>query len=461
METQETHSSSPIRQTTILVFSPKVTNRLRYILEEILERMLGLQLEITGDQAHFRDYEGAKLNYSSRRFDKELFFYASPLLFERRVKPQRIKMDLYKEVPTFFISKSNSDLPYDLFAASFYLLSRYEEYYDVPKDKHNRYPAEASIAYKHGFLDQPIIDKWVQQLKEVLLTYHPTLLIREKKFRFVPTYDIDIAYAYRNKGLLRTLGAYLLSLKRMDWATIKSRTNVLIGREKDPYDTYDWLLALQKQYKLSPIYFFLVGEYGTFDKNISVYDNDYQDLIQSISDVAEVGIHPSYGSNQDVVILEEEIRNLSSILKKEIRRSRQHYLKLEIPTTYENLMELDVYRDYSMGYASQTGFRAGTTSSFFFYDLSLEIKTKLRVFPFAAMDVTLRDYLNLNIEKTYEQLHHLMQEAYQVNGLFITLFHNHSFSNIEGWDGWREMYEELVKEAAQLMASVETKKTNA
>ncbi len=431
----------------MLVFVISTTNRLRYIMEELFKRMLGLDLEITNDKEAFMAYDGPKLNYSNRQFQDELFFYATPLLFERRIKPQKIKMGVFEEVPHFYISNNNSDIPFDLFAASFFLMSRYEEYFDKPKDLHQRFQAEESLAYQNDFLELPVVDLWVQQLKKVLLTYYPDLPIQKEPYAFIPTYDIDNAYAYRRKGLLRSIGGYINDLRHWNWDNIGLRTNVLLGREKDPYDTYEWLFSIQEYYRLRAIYFFLVGEYGSYDKNISIFDPTYQTLIQFIGDFCEVGIHPSYQSNESTQRLAREVGNLTNVIKKEVRKSRQHYLKLDVPTTYENLIELDIYQDFSMGYSSQVGFRAGTASSFYFYDLSLEVKTRLRIYPFTLMDVTLKNYLQLDIHQALDKSKTLIDTIKGVDGLFLTIFHNSSFCDREGWEGWKEMYEELVKYA--------------
>ena len=40
---------------------------------------------------------------------------------------------------------------FDVFSASFYLVSRYEEYLPYVKDMYERFQAENSLAYKHNF----------------------------------------------------------------------------------------------------------------------------------------------------------------------------------------------------------------------------------------------------------------------------------------------------------------------
>jgi hypothetical protein len=111
---------------------------------------------------------------------------------------------------------------------------------------------------------------------------------------------------------------------------------------------------------------------------------------KSIADEAEIGIHPSYSSNKNLHELEIEIKRLGKVIKRDITKSRNHFLKLSFPTTYERLLEHDITDDYTMGYANAVGFRAGTSVSFPFYNIDLEQETKLLVHPFAVMLVCLR-----------------------------------------------------------------------
>src|SRR5205814_2896242 len=114
------------------------------------------------------------------------------------------------------------------------------------------------------------------------------------------------------------------------------------------------------------------------DKNTPVESKKLQSLIKNLGDYAEVGIHPSYGSNSKEGQLKKEIDRLSKILHKDVHKGRQHFLKLSLPETYRNLIELDITEDYTMGYAFQPGFRASICMPFNFYDLDNEIETKLK-----------------------------------------------------------------------------------
>lgn len=168
-----------------------------------------------------------------------------------------------------------------------------------------------------------------------------------------------------------------------------------------------------------------------------------------LEDNAEVGIHPSYASNNDLKVLKREINSLSKVLNRQITKSRQHFLKLSLPQTYRNLIDLDITDDYTMGYASEIGFRASICSSFNFYDLEMETETNLRIHPFAFMEGTLRDYLSINADRAMDYIKPLIDEVKAVNGTFICLWHNESLSNQRRWVGWQQIYEDMIKYATE------------
>ena len=97
-----------------------------------------------------------------------------------------------------------------------------------------------------------------------------------------------------------------------------------------------------------------------------------------------------------------------------------------------------------MGYADEIGFRASTALPFFWYDLENETITDLKIYSFQAMDVTLKEYLNLSPDDAFWALNKLKKAIQNVDGQLITLWHNSSFG--EDWKGWKEMYEKWLSE---------------
>ncbi|MCX6294826.1 MAG: polysaccharide deacetylase family protein [Bacteroidetes bacterium] len=411
--------------------------------------MLRIDFTLTAEIEKFKEFEGARLSYTINAVSDELFFSSRNLLFETGINEQNISVFDFNDNKVFFATGKSSALPFDVFAACFYLVSRYEEYLPHIRDEHDRFDAKDSLAFMHGFLQKPVVNTWVILIKELLQKRYPQLIFPENDYRFISTIDIDNAYAYREKGFTRSVGGYLKAFTKLDFKEIAERTRVLFGIDKDPYDTYDFQLEMIKKYKLNSIYFFLLGDYGVNDKNLPIESKKFQSLIKMIGDYAQIGIHPSYGSNKSKAQLKKEINRLSSVLHRDIIHSRQHFLKLRLPETYRNLIDMDITDDYTMGFASEIGFRASICTPFNFYDLDLELETKLKIHPFAMMEGTLKYSLKVNPKDALGKIEPLIDEVKKVNGVFISLWHNDTLNDKKLWVGWRSVYEQMVKYAIE------------
>jgi len=430
---------------TLLVFTPRKFPRLKYIFDLVIHELLGIEYAFCDDSANFQAFQGAKISYAVHPVADAPFFFARRILFEKGIEDQQINVFEWKGLPVFFGTHPKYLMPFDVFAASFYLVSRYEEYLPHIKDEHMRFSPQQSLAFQKNFLDKPLVNIWAAELRELLKSKFPSLVFPEHHYRYISTFDIDSAFAFREKGMMRHAGSMFLSLLKLDLKKIWERIGVLAGLHPDPYDTYEWQLEVCRKYHLKQIYFFLVGDYGEFDKNIPVEGSRiFRSLIKSIADYAEVGIHPSYQSNLDKQQLSKEIRRLNKVLKREVVKSRQHFLKVTFPDTYRNLLEFDILEDYSMGYASETGFRASICTPFRFYDLDLDVGTRLTLVPFMLMDGTMKDYLKISPDEAIRRAHGLIDEVRAVNGTFVTLWHNQSVNDLEEWKGWKRVYEEIV-----------------
>jgi hypothetical protein len=433
----------------LLLYTQKITHRNKYIFNLIFKDILEIDFMLSDNEEEFKNFNGARLSYTHNAITDEIHITARQLLFENGITEQNISTFDYRNCKVFFAAGKNSGLPFDVFAASFYLVSRYEEYLPHIRDEHDRFDAKDSLAFINGFLQRPVVNIWAEWLKELILAKYPSFIFPQKKYQFISTIDIDNAYAYREKGFTRSLGGYLKSLSQFDFKEIKERTRVLLRVQKDPYDTYDFQLEMLKKYKFKSIYFFLLGDYGVNDKNLPPESEKFQSLIKMIGDYAEVGIHPSYGSNKSIDQLKKEIERLSKILHGEITQSRQHFLKLTLPDTYRNLIDLDITDDYTMGFASQVGFRASICTPFNFYDLDMELETKLKVHPFAIMEGTLKYYMNVLPDEALLKIKPLIDEVKDVNGAFISLWHNDTLNDQKLWKGWRKVYEEMIQYAVK------------
>tara|TARA_B100000809_G_scaffold60679_1_gene57286 strand:- start:5376 stop:6680 length:1305 start_codon:yes stop_codon:yes gene_type:complete len=431
----------------LIIYTPKITSRHKYIFKLFFNEIHQIKFQITEREDEFKAFDGAKLNYSNTSFEDEIFIESIGLLNEKGINQQDINVSPQNNIPAFFQSQSDSSMGFDVFSASFYLVSRYEEYLPFVKDIHQRFQAENSLAYKHDFLQKPLINIWAKSLMQKIKQKHPDLEVISPTYNYISTIDIDNAFYYLEKGFVRSLAGFFASLFSFDVNGIQQRFAVLLGKQKDPYDTYDAQLKLQKEYNLKVIYFILLADYGLNDKNISFTKRKFQLLIKRLADYASIGIHPSYGSNTNFAKLPKEIKRLEGITKREVTKSRQHFLKLTLPETYNQLVDCGIRDDYTMGFASAIGFRASICSAYTFYNLDTETILPIKIHPFAVMDATLLYYLKLSPEQSLTQISALIEEVKNVNGTFISLWHNDTFSNYKQWEGWESVYKEMIKVA--------------
>lgn len=429
----------------LLIYSHKVTPRVRYIFKHIFTRTLLIPVDFTSKVEEFVAHNGPKMTYAKTPLGNEFFVKSNDLLFEQGVNDMEIVIQKWDDVPCFFKTGPKSAIPYDVFAASFYLISRYEEYLPHVKDTHGRYTAEQSLAFKYRFLEKPVVDIWAYKLLEALKEKFPDYEYKKREYKFISTIDIDNAYAYKYKSLVRSVGGFFNDLLHFRLINVWNRFAVTFNIKKDPFDTFQEIIDIRKEKNIRTIFFFLIGDYTTFDTNVSASKNKYRLLIKEMVDYARVGLHPSYFTMNNAALLKKEKIRLEHIINMPIQRSRQHFLRFSLPETYQNLIDLEVEEDYSMGYASNVGFRASTCTPFYFYDLDFEIQTPLKIFPFALMDTTLNDYMKLTPRQSLGRIRDLKNEVKAVNGMFITLFHNESLSNYDRWKGWRRLYDSMIK----------------
>lgn len=435
----------------LLIYVPKLTNRLGYTINVVFHNILKTDFSITVDTATFERHAGPRLCYAPKPIDTtaSVFLKSSHLLFETAINEQECRCFVHGGLPAIFpVFHQDSALPFDPFAAIFYMLSRYEEYLPHREDEHGRFLSSETLAYKQGFLQTPVVEHWSLQIRDIILERYPDTQFRKRSFSFEQTIDIDSAYCYRNKGMLRTtMGLFRDGVLRRNLTDVKHRILSLLGKRDDPFDTFDYIIATNQKYRSQLIFFALLGNYDIYDKPISYLNNEFRQLLQHIGDYSKVGIHGSYDSSQMPKRHEQEIARLSEILHRPICRNRFHYLRFSLPKGFSKLETLGITQDYSMGFADLPGFRNGSCTPLPFFLLSRNQEINLNVHPFAAMDTTLHTHMRLTPEEAVGQYRTLIDAVKAVDGTFSCIFHNQNLSECFGWEGWRDVYEEVLRYA--------------
>ena len=426
----------------VKIFTRDNVPRLKYIAGILLGDILGLPWEIVTDRRKLGKHP--VINYSSDNITGTFKINPDSLLFEKGTMEREITVSEWKNLPVFFKTTPDSDIPFDIFAASFFLVSRYEEYLEFQPDDHGRFPAASSLAFKQGFLDKPVVDLWTKEFAKTLIKKFPKLAFRRNEFKSLLTIDSDQPFAYLGKNLLRSVGGMIHDL------TAKSghageRYRVVRKGEKDPFEVYDYILDNIEKNKTEARFFFPTGDYSKYNKNPSWKNKDYRILIKKISGRYMIGLHPSYYSSDNYTLLTSELNRLKTISDKDVGSARYHFIRIFMPASYRQLSKAGIVEDFSMGYPDEPGFRAGIARPYYFYDVTDDRQVNLKIVPFQIMDGTLYQYKELDPSASKEIVIKLIDETRKVGGLFVSLWHNTSLQESEEWKGWRELFETMLK----------------
>lgn len=411
-------------------------------MRQVFTRILGVEVRFTTKVEDFIAHKGPKMTYSRQPLQNEFFVRSHELLFEQGVGEVEIAMGHWDDLPCFFRAGERSNIPFDIFAASFYLISRYEEYLPHVKDMHGRYPPGESLAHTHGFLSRPLVDLWARKMLGALQERFPDLQPAHRAYRFTPLLDVTTSHCYALRGVFRGAGGLLFDLSRFRLKRVWERIRVWFKPSTDPYDNYDRLIALHKKYPVEAMYFFQFAEYSTYDKNVSTNNNTFRYLIKSVADYSIVSLSLSYTAARDVRVMKEEKRRLSEVLNRPVKYSRLRYNRVEIPQTYRDLVEAEFTEDYTMGYSYDLGFRASTCTPFYFYDIALESQQPIRLVPFAIHDYAL---LGMGSDQArQEALDQLYTDVKSVHGQLVCIFSNELLGGQQG-EAWMELYASVLK----------------
>jgi len=407
-----------------------------------------VEFSIIKDKNAFLKQKGVCINYSKENLKHGLWIFSHGLLFEKGVQEiKNLEISQWKGYFCFF-RQTSGDIPFDLFAASFYLLTLYEEYYPKQLDEHGRFDPNESQVYRKGFLETPLIDRWSYLLKEDMKIKYPDLKFEKRKFRFVSTCDVDYPYKYLKKGLIRSVGGMMRDLRNGQLKEIAMRIAVHLRIKPDPYmDALRWIDRVHqdacKPYRL----FALMEDRGKYGRKTLYPLKTYYRYLKNLDSVT-VGLHPSYDTyfNPKQLLIEKK-RLEKALGKDEIATSRQHFLRMHVPETFRMLEEAGFREDYTIAFAHAPGFRSGTAVPHHFYDVEKDTIGELMLHPTIVMDACLITHLGLSPEEALEKIKRLLDECMQSGGEFIILWHNSNLSGNSKNNPWINVFIESFRYA--------------
>lgn len=415
----------------LLIYTPKLTSRIQYIFDFIFKGILKSQIEYTTDRAAFIRRDGAKVNYSEAQIDGSVFFHQTPFLLETRINAFKPGFTGFGNGKAPF-PVNDSALPFDVFAAAFYMLTRYEEYYfkspeGAPFSWHD------SLQHKCKILDQPVIDEWALLIKNLISNRFPEKIFATRNFLHLPVVRVDL-YPLPANGLLNKSTTFLKSLVHKDGRALLF--DALTGMANDADNNLLFANELFRTHKITPFYF--------IDKvHGEIEPAAFKALLEKVTVAANFGIlRPSELPSQ-----KKSLSAAAKIFDELAISNDPATLQLDgllLPDGYLQLLESKIPVDFSMGYSDRTGFRAGTCTPFDWYDLQVEKKTALKVYSYCMTDTALQ---LLGLTEAKETCTALIDRLKVVDGLFCSNWSLKSLSENAKFKKWKSLYSSIVTEA--------------
>lgn len=417
-------------------------NERKYIIDIIFGEFLDLNYNITIGS---NNYE-IVLENGNNLIIEDHFFNNFPKDLEY-LKPENIpkKIELVKndfivedDIPIIFgidLLKTNNQqvktiiCGIDIFASSFFMLTRWEEYVNRNRDNHNRFPAYESLAFKQDFLDRPIVNEYIEMLWNMLEYLEIIQKRKIKNYQLLLTHDVDVPLKYESwRSGVRKIAGDLIKRRNIKSAVqnLLEKVKVCLGLEKDPYDSFDYLMDVSESIG-SKAYFFFMGE------GVTKYDNYYKSndyfitkLIRTIKNRGHyIGIHPTYAAYNDNEQFEKEKKELEKNFDIKIIFGREHYLRFEVPVTWQIWEDNGMEWDSTLGFADKEGFRCGVCYEYSVFNILTRKKLKLKEKPLLIMEGNFITYqLDINQNEMIKKIRDIIDKVKKYNGEFILLWHN-------------------------------------
>ncbi|MDD2386533.1 MAG: polysaccharide deacetylase family protein [Bacteroidales bacterium] len=433
----------------LLIYVPRLNARTHYAIEVCFSHVFKIDFKITTDLDEFEKSNLPCLWYAPEKVSDKPGIISDAMMWDKKLIIDSPGRTIIENTNVLFPTQSVLLPNFDLFAACFWHVTRMEEYNHFAISADTRFSSEKSIARKTGILQKPIVHVWTEMFLEVLKQLYPDLKYTKPAYKYVPTVDVDSAFMYKYQGFFINRIGFVKDVFRKDFKAVKKRFRVIMGKDADPWFCFDKIAELHEKYDLKPKYFFLVAKHSKLDRNVSPSRIRMKKLIAELVKKHTVGIHYSYRGNSKPKLWNKELRVLSKLTGQEIFSSRQHYLFVRFPSTYEQLINLGMKRDYSMVYPDMPGFRMGVTVPVPFFNLTTNKKTDFWLYPTMIMDNSFTKYQTMTHDEAIEISSGIINYTKQYGGTLITLWHNESLSEYGKWEGWNTVYESILKMATE------------
>jgi len=415
----------------------------KYIIDIIFGDFLGLEFQIV-ENKKYQHWE-VTLGNGNKLVFKDVFFneYINDLEYLKfenipdKIEFIKNEFMVENDIPIIYgneklkVSENGIVCGIDIFASCFFMLTRWEEYVNKARDKHDRFPSDESLAFKNGFLGRPVVNEYICMLENMILKLDDDIKFKNHVPQIFISCDVDEPFdctVKNSKKLVRTLAADLIK-RKSPWEAFKRFRRYIFNKFSDyRYDeNYTFDFEVQN------------GCYELRDKEI-------KKLIKHIDSRGhEIGVHGSYQTYQNEEKTKKQKNMLENTLNdlgihQKILGNRQHYLRWDSSITPTILANAGFEYDTTGGFASRAGFRYGVCYEFRMFDFLNRCKLSIKQRPLVVMECTVIDdiYMGLGYgEESMQLMKELKWKCHKYGGNFSLLWHNGSLKNQEARDFFR------------------------
>ena len=454
---------------TITVSNNNIKER-KYILNVIFREFLGIDFNLIIKSDNNSDWN-IELENKNKLIVEDWFFnkytHEKEYLNKNNIPT---KVELYKEKKIKFLAEKNIPVIFglpklkkkvlsdskefhcgiDIFASSFFMLTRWEEYVNKERDNHNRFSSCDSLAFKNNFLHRPVVNEYVFFLQSLIQSLDFSIKIKKREYKMLVTHDVDVLFRYSSwrSGLVEIVRD--ISVRKNPLLAFKNtilKIKSIFKISKDPYDTFDFLMNLSETNGLKSFFFFMAKGITQFDNRYSLDNPKTSALIERIKKRGHhVGIHPTYNSYNDVTQFSKEkteLKKASNITN--INFGRQHFLRFEVPTTWQIWEDNNMNWDSTLSYADREGFRCGVCYEFPVFNFLTRKELNLYEMPLTVMEGSFATYQkHISKQDMIDKIVNLQKKVKKYNGTFVFLWHNSSF-NTPAWNKYKGVYEYIIE----------------
>lgn len=429
----------------------------KYIIDVIFDEFLGLSYKI--NIKNNKNYE-IILENENTIIIKDYFFnnltekeqYLSGKNIPNNCKFIKKTPLIENNIPIIFgkdllnVSKKKITCEIDIFASSFFMLTRWEEHVNKTRDNHNRFPLKESFAFKHKFYDTPVVNEYVEILWNMLVYLDCKQERKKRSFNIILSHDIDYPL-FSSRNIFKAAGAELFVRKSLSdaYSSFKSIIKGRINPDNDLFNTFGYLMGLSEKHNLKSHFFFMSAKKNSHNYGYSLKNKFIKNIFGEIKKRGHIiGFHPGYDTYNNYKKWKEELDLLSKFTSQKIVCGRQHYLRFDPLITWQIWEDNNMEWDSTLGFPEKEGFRCGTCFEYSVFNIHKRKKLILKEKPLIVMDGSINYGEKKNSGEIIDRVLKIKKIVKKFNGDFILLWHNSSF-NIPIWKDGKKIYEEILR----------------